>query len=159
MTIRRAPRKANFTVLPNEALTDDRLSFKARGLLAYILSKPDHWKTSSHQLAKVGPDGLTSVRTGMKELQDLGYASLLKQRNSDGTFVSEWLIGDSTGSETDAGFSDLGSSNVGKPVSLVKTELASTELAKTDLSALGRQRFSTCDGTEHPCGPFCGVGA
>lgn len=132
MSIRRAPRKHNFTIMPNGALNDERLSFKARGLLAFVLSKPDHWKTNSAHLAAVGPDGITAVRTGLRELQDSGYATLLRHRNPDGTFASEWLIGDSTGSEPDAGSSNVGWINVGKPVPLVSTERASTDLASTE---------------------------
>ncbi len=137
MSIRRAPRSHSYTIMPNGALTDDRLSFKARGLLAYILSKPDHWKTNSGHLASVGPDGLTAVRTGLRELQDLGYATLLRHRNPDGTFASEWLIGDSTGSKTDAGLTNVGSANVGKPVSLVSTEVARPEVVSTEENSSG----------------------
>jgi len=51
MSIIRAPRpEANFYML-NKAISDDpRLSWAARGLLIYLLGKPDHWKVSPAHL-------------------------------------------------------------------------------------------------------------
>lgn len=78
----RAPRAtANYTVLPNRVLRDNRLSWKARGLLAYLLSMPDNWRTNSAQLAGVGRDGREAVRTGLAELEAAGY--LARRRNQD----------------------------------------------------------------------------
>jgi len=34
----------NFTQISNEVLLDERLSFKARGILALLLSRPKNWK-------------------------------------------------------------------------------------------------------------------
>lgn len=156
MSIRRAPRQRNFTVLPNAALSDERLSFKARGLLAYVLSKPDHWRTNSQHLTTVGPDGLTSVRSGLQELREAGYAVLVKGRNVDGTIASEWEIGDAPLRNPTMDSPTLEQPNVGKPVSLVSTEGVKTEEVKTEIENLSHRRFSTCDGTEHECpGPFC----
>jgi hypothetical protein len=78
----RAPRAtANYTVLPNRVLRDNRLSWKARGLLAYLLSMPDNWRTNSSHLASVGPDGREAVRTGLAELEAAGY--LARRRSQD----------------------------------------------------------------------------
>jgi len=44
MAIVRAKRKTNFTIIGNTGLKDKRLSLKAKGLLAYMLSLPDDWK-------------------------------------------------------------------------------------------------------------------
>ena len=50
--IHRQPRiTTNFTVVPNQILNDGRISFRAKGLLVYILSKPDHWRTTTSHLA------------------------------------------------------------------------------------------------------------
>ncbi len=50
--IRRAPRPlTNWTMIRNEVIADPELSFKATGVLIYILSKPDHWHTSTAHLA------------------------------------------------------------------------------------------------------------
>ncbi|MCB1622288.1 MAG: hypothetical protein KDI44_16295 [Thiothrix sp.] len=41
--IRRAKRAGGFTVISNVVFASHQLSWRAMGLLAYILSKPDDW--------------------------------------------------------------------------------------------------------------------
>lgn len=70
----RGPRPSdNFAQIHNAALADGRLSFKARGILAFLLSRPPGWKTSAERLARSGPDGERAVKSGLKELEALGY--------------------------------------------------------------------------------------
>lgn len=70
----RGPRPAdNFAQIHNAALADGRLSFKARGILAFLLSRPPGWKTSAEKLAKSGIDGERAVKSGLKELEAHGY--------------------------------------------------------------------------------------
>lgn len=120
--IRRAPRTDHFTVLPNDAIEDRRLSFRARGILAYVLSKPDHWRTNSHQLATAGTEGRDAIRKALGELQVAGYARLAKHRREDGTFTQEWVVTDDWKSATGAWESDSGKPGAGFPGPLVKTE-------------------------------------
>ena len=61
----RSKRPERYTVLDNDILRNHALSFKARGILAYILSQPDNWAISSTRLAKVGSDGVTAVRSDL----------------------------------------------------------------------------------------------
>jgi hypothetical protein len=70
----RGPRPSdNFAQIHNAALADGRLSFKARGILAFLLSRPPGWKTSAEKLAKSGIDGERAVKSGLKELEAHGY--------------------------------------------------------------------------------------
>ena len=64
----RQKRKANYTVIPNEMLNNTELSFKAKAILCYLLSKPDKWSVYLSQLAKASTDGYESVVSGMNEL-------------------------------------------------------------------------------------------
>jgi hypothetical protein len=64
----RQKRKANYTVIPNEMLNNPNLSFKAKAILSYLLSKPDRWSVYLSQLAKASTDGYESVVSGMNEL-------------------------------------------------------------------------------------------
>lgn len=69
-----------FTRIENSTLQDTRLSWKARGLLAYMLSKPDNFRFYLEELTKHAPDGLASVRAGIKELESLGYVKRFPNR-------------------------------------------------------------------------------
>lgn len=85
----------NFTIITNKVINDKRLSFKARGLLIYLLSKPQHWQVSSKQLAGASPQGITAIRSAMKELVTCGYARLQTVQGEDGRLSGRfWSISD-----------------------------------------------------------------
>jgi len=52
---------------------ESRLSYKAIGILMYVLSKPDNWEANEDDLVKRHDDGRASVRAGIAELIDHGY--------------------------------------------------------------------------------------
>lgn len=81
--IQRGPRRAdNFTILSNEVLNDSRLSFRARGVLIWLLSKPADWRTRSDAIAGQTPEGRESVRAAMRELEAIGYLVREKVRDA-----------------------------------------------------------------------------
>ncbi len=87
MSIIRAPRpESGFVQIRNEVARDSRLSYKARGILIEILSRPDNWETSADALAAAGPDGRTAVLSGLRELREHGYLLTTRMRLPDGTF-------------------------------------------------------------------------
>ena len=107
--IRRAPRPAgNFTVIRNEVLRDTRLSYRSRGVLAAILSRPDNWRTSALQLSREGAEGRDAVLTALNELETFGYLARRQVRLDDGTLDWEQIVYDSP---TTAGLSGAGSPN------------------------------------------------
>lgn len=86
MTIKRSARTTGFTVLNNAVFTG-ALSFRAMGLLAYLLSKPDHWEVSVQQLVNmssetVRPDGRDSIYAIIDELIQSGFILRRLLRNS-----------------------------------------------------------------------------
>lgn len=63
-TIIRAARRHRFTVLNTRANEDTRLSWAARGVLAYLLSRPDDWRVLATDLQRrgdLGRDGVYAV--------------------------------------------------------------------------------------------------
>jgi len=96
MSIRR--RKSytdNFTIIDRRALEDKRLSWRARGLLAYLMSKPDHWDVSVVHLVKQGDVSKDTVYSMLKELIKHGYAEQSRERKADGTLgATEYVITD-----------------------------------------------------------------
>lgn len=69
-------------MVANEVLVNPNLSFKAKGLYAYLFSKPDTWDFSSHRMVLETKDGRRAIMGMLKELEDSGY--LLRQRLSTG---------------------------------------------------------------------------
>src|SRR5699024_1507931 len=62
--------------------------WKAKGIMAYMLSKPDDWTFYLDELQKHSTDGRTSFRAGFDELKKQGYVKKVRKRKKDGTF--EW---------------------------------------------------------------------
>ncbi len=83
-TIIRAPRRHRFVVMDQRAVEDDRLSWAARGLLCYLLSRPDDWKVLVNDLRKRGNLGRDGIYRLLKELRTLGYARFQRLRDQHG---------------------------------------------------------------------------
>ncbi len=79
-----------YATMDKRFLEDDRLSFKAKGILAYLLSKPNNWKVVVWDLVQHCKDGKTSVYAGLKELKELGYYKKVPVRNEEGTRIVRW---------------------------------------------------------------------
>lgn len=82
----------NYGIIPNDVLNSSRISFKAKGLFAFIQSKPDGWDFSAERISNQTNEGLTSVRTGLKELEKEGYLIRRKMHNQYGFFEIEYLL-------------------------------------------------------------------
>lgn len=68
--------KNNFSIIPNHVLNDKRLSFKSRGILSYLLSKPDGWTVQLKDLYNNSIDGVDAIRSGLNELLLTGYSEI-----------------------------------------------------------------------------------
>ncbi len=73
-----------FAMIDSRALSDKRLSWKAKGIIAYLLSKPPDWHVVLADLVKHARDGEESVRTGLDELRNFGYAKFGATRDCAG---------------------------------------------------------------------------
>lgn len=83
----RQKRTTNFTVIPNEFLQSSNLSFKAKGILSYLLSLPADWELHVSQLATIASDGRDSVYNGILELVEAKY---IWRRPRSGTEPGGW---------------------------------------------------------------------
>lgn len=98
--IRRCPRPTTgFYVISNEVSSDPRLSWPARGMLTYLLAKPDHWAVSVANLVNqtaeaVGiPSGRDAVYTVLRELMITRYIKRVQKRREDGTMAGvEYIV-------------------------------------------------------------------
>lgn len=81
----------DFTLIPNAWLRDRRLSFKARGILAFLMSQPRDAAVTLGWLASMGRDGIDGVRTGVLELERCGYVERVPRIDHQG---HDWLMRD-----------------------------------------------------------------
>ena len=63
----------HFTQIPNDWLRDNRLSFKARGILAMIMSHREGWSLSINSIAAQNQEGKDAIRSAIQELEETGY--------------------------------------------------------------------------------------
>ena len=96
MRIFRSSPDDHFTIIPNETLRDQRLSYNARGVLIELLSHMDGWDTNAdtlsdlarkHRDAKVG-EGRRGIRMAFAELEECGYLIRRRVRVQRGQFVT-----------------------------------------------------------------------
>jgi len=72
---------------------DRKLSWKAVGLLLYLVSRPPGWEIVRADLIKRHTDGKDSVDAAKKELIEAGYVRILGPRKDDGRFSSgDWVV-------------------------------------------------------------------
>lgn len=123
----------NYVVMNKTGLEDKNLSFKAKGLLAYLLSKPDNWKVNINHLAKIGPDGKTSVESGLKELEENKYLYRIKKRNKEGKFEWESIVSEIPRKSPQPGFPDMDNPDMEKPEldnqHIINNEIISNKVA------------------------------
>ena len=96
MAIIRSKRDRNFSIIDNDLIDNSSLSFKARGLLIYMLSKPDDWKFYTTELAKhSSKEGIAAIRTALEEIEKAGYLIRQKKRKNNGKFDgTDWELVD-----------------------------------------------------------------
>lgn len=90
MNVRIAEKKRDFVMINNALLADSSISFQAKGIICYLLSKTDNWKAIASQLASLGPDGMGVVRSAMNELVKAGYARRIRVLDDQTKRVIAW---------------------------------------------------------------------
>ena len=83
---------AGHSLIQNEILDNKGLSLKAKGLYAYLASRPDGWEASSERIAEDQKDGRESVRSGIHELEKAGLLTRTKENNSQGRLVTTYTL-------------------------------------------------------------------
>lgn len=78
MSIIRVKKDANYFAASNEPFNDDRLSWEARGLMGYLLSKPNDWKVNQKDIMNKGQAGERKVKRMLAELRKAGYMNRIR---------------------------------------------------------------------------------
>lgn len=159
-TIRTEKNRNNPYVMINKtALDDEKLSWKAKGIWCYLMSKPDGWKCQVEDLKKHSKDGTDSVKAGLRELREHGYMIKRPIKNAKNIIV-EWeeILFEVPAEEAKEVFanqeikriaslekrrnkksingkSTSGFSSSGKPNHIINTKVLSTNLSTNEISS------------------------
>lgn len=82
----RVEKTENYSIICNRGIRDARLSWGARGILCYALSRPDNWELTVNDLIGQAPEGRDAVKGMLQELKRFGYFKK-EQRRIAGRFV------------------------------------------------------------------------
>lgn len=114
MSIVRAPRpKGNFYILDKRISEDCNLSWGARGMLIFLLGKPDNWRVSIQNLVNETSgsnrkSGRDAVYAFLAELKDAGYITVFQNRSESGAFgETDYLVHEHSEPITDNPESDI----------------------------------------------------
>ena len=85
--IRRGPMAADsFTQIRNALFRDPRLSFRDKGVFGLISTHRDGYGVTAESIASLSPtDGVTAVKTSLRNLEKYGYLQRTRERNANGT--------------------------------------------------------------------------
>ena len=86
-------RQKGFTTVDNSVIRDERLTWKARGIFSYLWSQSDDWNFYETEIANHSVDGRNALRSGLKELENIGYLKRKRVRNDKGQVTeSKWVL-------------------------------------------------------------------
>jgi len=90
MGIFRVKKDTNYSVIHNTPLRDENLSWRAKGLLVYMLSLPDDWTFHATELSQHAKDGKETTANTLKELKKAGYLKRYPVQDSATGKISHW---------------------------------------------------------------------
>src|SRR5258706_6547098 len=79
-----------WVMIDRRPIINPALSFKAKGILAYMLCCPDGWEFNIPDLIAHAIDQEASVRTGLRELRKAGHVRYNRIR--EGGYIKKWVI-------------------------------------------------------------------
>jgi hypothetical protein len=85
--------KDSFTLIENDIVRNASLSWKARGVLCWLLSHSPGWETNVEAIVSQGDLGRDGVNGVLRELELAGHLRRSQKRNLDGTLGgSRWEV-------------------------------------------------------------------
>lgn len=146
-------RRHGYTVIFQSAAQDSRLSLKARGLFLLMQSLPPDWSYSISGLAAKANTGKDTIRSGLKELTEVGYLVKEQAHDSSGKFTRNVFVLQEEAppplseNPTTVGSSEAPSS--GKP----STEKPTSEKPSTDFPTVQNKEVQIQDINNPPISP------
>ena len=134
-----------YVMLDKRIFSDINLSWKSKGILSYLLSKPDNWRVMIVDLVKQSSDGEKAVYSGLAELINTGYIARQAIRDDKGKFLyHEYRVFEqpiditSTSPFSASGFSASGFSASGKR-GATNTDTTKKDLNKNDCRVINKK--------------------
>lgn len=78
-----------YSQIANSILNDRELSLKAKGLYAFMYSKPDDWNFTASSMAAQLKESRKTILKMLKELKDFGIIEYQKNQNGTGRYILE----------------------------------------------------------------------
>lgn len=92
-TLIRVYKRKQFVVVETPTVEDTRLSWAARGILIYLLAKPDDWKVIVSNLVNSGDLKRDGILKRINELMKFGYIQRNKLRDKKGRILgTEYIV-------------------------------------------------------------------
>ena len=82
----RKRKKNGFTQISNSVFENEKLSYRAKGLIGYLLSRPNNWKFNKTDLVRRSTEGRDAVYKAIDELKEQGYLHIYRNVLEDGRF-------------------------------------------------------------------------
>ncbi len=150
--VRIEKRDKGFTVISRMLLEDPRLGWATRGIIAYLLSKPDNWILQVEDLRKRGDLGRDAIYKRIKNAIECGYITRIDHRNKNGRISHvEYIVreepiyplpenkdtGDSIAKNQDTGNPDPENKDITKYEVLPNTKKTTTTTILNDVGCSG----------------------
>lgn len=92
MPILRKPKHENFTTIYNYFVNDKNLKPEGKGVLLFMLSKPNDWKFKYENLMAGLGIGEKYLRSIIKHLEELKYLKRTECRGENGHYVWNYFV-------------------------------------------------------------------
>lgn len=137
-TIERASYNDHFLITSNALWENESISFQAKGLLGYLLSRPKDWIIHPFHLAQIYKgdkrgNGLDAIKVMIKELRQSGYITYQKARDSKGHWVHKYKVYPEPHKDFQKKFPEVVKPALVDPALVKPSIITSTELPNTDV--------------------------
>jgi hypothetical protein len=135
--------KNRYSVIPNDLVNNPEISLRAKGLFAFIQSKPDGWDFSAERISNQTKEGLQAVISGLKELEKSGYLLRERTQNQLGHWEVNYILKEIPAIENPTtGNPPIGNPVIGKPLNNSKQENTKKDIVK-------KKEFGDCFGIKN----------
>ena len=120
MSNRIKKQSTGFTQINNKILIAPDLSLKAKGLYAYMFSKPEYWNFTLKSMSKQLKEGIDSLSSAISELKEYGLVEYEKHQDGTGTY---FLYAEPKKENQNQENPNQENPNLGKPKRISNTDL------------------------------------